>query len=82
MRTVAPSRFLFSQFPKMNPNKNYYNILDVPRDASTDEVLAAYYRLSLIYDPAINPANRDKFNEIGEARLILANEKARKQYDK
>ncbi len=32
------SRFAFSQVPKMNPNKDYYRILDVPRDINTDQI--------------------------------------------
>lgn len=60
---LQPSYF-FSQMQKMNPEKNYYRILDVPRDADSDQVLAAYDKLKYLYDPTVNPANRDKFNEI------------------
>ncbi len=50
--------FFYSQTPKMNPNKDYYSILNVPRDSNSDAVLAAYDQLKYIYDPSINPANR------------------------
>jgi curved DNA-binding protein CbpA len=79
---ICKVSYFFSQMPKMNPNKDYYSILDVTRDADNNQVLAAYDKLKYIYDPSVNPANGEKFNEIEEARLVLTNEKSRKQYDK
>ena len=54
-------RYAFSQVPKMDPNKDYYRILDVPRDINSDQIEYAYSKLVHIYDPAINPANRQKY---------------------
>ena len=61
---IHQTLYFFSQIPKMNPNKDYYRILDVTRDANNDQVLAAYDKLKYIYDPTVNPANKEKFNEI------------------
>lgn len=61
---ISKASYFFSQMSRMNPNKDYYNTLDVTRDANNDQVLAAYNKLKYIYDPSVNPANREKFNEI------------------
>jgi hypothetical protein len=58
------NRLLYSQLPKINPNKNYYDILGVPRDATDEQINISFTRLTHLYDPSINPAHRDKFNDI------------------
>ena len=54
----------------MNP----YQILDVPRNASIDEIKAAYCRKALEFHPDINaaPNSEERFQEINAAYEALA----------
>ena len=64
--------------------KNYYEILGVPKTASSDEIKAAYRKLAKQYHPDLHPgdkANAEKFKEINEANAVLSDETKRKQYD-
>lgn len=64
--------------------KNYYDILGVPKTASSDEIKAAYRKLAKQYHPDLHPgdqANAEKFKEINEANAILSDDAKRKQYD-
>ena len=64
--------------------KNYYEILGVPKTASSDEIKAAYRKLAKQYHPDLHPgdkANAEKFKEINEANAIQSDETKRKQYD-
>lgn len=65
---------------------NYYQVLEVRRDASEGEIRKSYRRLALCYHPDKNRtfsrelANK-KFREISEAFQILSDRKNRRQYD-
>ena len=64
--------------------KNYYEILGVPKTASTDEIKAAYRKLAKQYHPDLHPGDKavaEKFKEINEANAILSDDAKRKQYD-
>jgi DnaJ-class molecular chaperone len=65
--------------------KDYYRILDVGRDASTQDVKKAFRRLALKHHPDRNPDNareaEAKFKEINEAFEVLGDERRRWQYD-
>ena len=63
-------------------NKTYYEILDIPQKASSDEIKKAYYSLCKIYHPDINPKTADKFKEINEAYENLIDPYKRKEYDR
>lgn len=69
----------------MNTQKrDYYEILGVPKTASTDEVKKAYRKLALKYHPDRNPDNKqaeDKFKEAAEAYEVLSDQNKRSQYD-
>jgi DnaJ-class molecular chaperone len=64
--------------------KDYYEILGVSRDASTEEVKKAYRRLARKYHPDLHPNDKEmevKFKEINEAYQVLHDPKKREDYD-
>lgn len=65
--------------------KNYYEILEVSRDASATEIKRIYRILAKKYHPDKNKDDSEaikKFQEISEAYSILGDEKSRTEYDK
>lgn len=69
----------------MNTNKDYYQVLGVPRDAGEDEVKRAYRRLAMQFHPDRNLGNEkwanEKFKEINEAFSVVGDPVKRRQYD-
>jgi len=63
--------------------KDYYKILDVPRDADADTIKKAYRRLARKYHPDRNKAAdaESRFKEVGEAYEVLSDPGKRKRYD-
>jgi len=64
--------------------KDYYNVLGVKSDASSDEIKKAYRKLALKYHPDKNSGDSDaeqKFKEITEAYEILSDSNKREMYD-
>jgi DnaJ-class molecular chaperone len=64
--------------------KDFYKVLGVSEDASTDEVKKAYRKLAKRYHPDRNKGNAQaeaRFKEISEAYDTLKDEDKRKQYD-
>jgi len=64
--------------------KDYYDILGVSKDASTEEINKAYKKLALKYHPDRNPGNKEaeaKFKEINEAKETLTDPQKRQEYD-
>ena len=64
--------------------KDYYKILGVSRNATSDEIKKAYRKLAMQYHPDRNPGNKqaeDKFKEINEANEVLSDAKKRARYD-
>jgi curved DNA-binding protein len=69
----------------MQDIRNYYELLDVKRDASPDEVKQSFRRLARKYHPDLNPGDKsaeDKFKDISEAYEVLSDRSKRSQYDK
>lgn len=60
---------------------SYYELLDVHKNASDDEIKKAYRKKSLNVHPDRNGGNDEKFKEINEAYEILGDSRKRKQYD-
>ena len=60
--------------------KDYYELLEVSRDANGDEIKKSYRRLAMKYHPDRNPGNKEaeaKFKEINEAYDVLKDEQKR-----
>ena len=65
--------------------KNYYEILEVSQNASSEVIEKAYKALAKKYHPDTNPDNKveaeEKFKEIGEAYETLSDPIKKEQYD-
>jgi molecular chaperone DnaJ len=63
---------------------SYYEILEVSREATLEEIKVAYRRLALKYHPDKNPGDRaaeDQFKQISEAYQVLSDMEKRQLYD-
>ncbi|MEB3151410.1 MAG: J domain-containing protein [Sphaerospermopsis sp.] len=64
--------------------RDYYEILGVTKEASSEEIKKVYRRLARQYHPDLNPGDKEaeeKFKTIGEAYEILSDPSRRSQYD-
>lgn len=61
--------------------KDYYKILGVAKNASADELKAAFRKLAHEHHPDKKGGNAEKFKEINEAYQVLSDPKKRSQYD-
>ena len=65
--------------------RDYYEILGVDRQASSDDLKKAYRSLAVQYHPDRNPGNKkaeDRFKEISEAYAVLSDTNHRRKYDR
>ncbi|KAH3742806.1 dnaJ protein subfamily B member 6 [Pelomyxa schiedti] len=74
------------QQPQAPPEPDYYEVLGVPRDASAEDIKAAFRKLSLKWHPDKNPDKKeeahDKFVEISTAYQVLSDTSQRQIYDR
>jgi len=66
--------------------KNYYEVLEVSKNASSEVIEKAYKTLAKKYHPDVSPENKKSeaeslFKEIGEAYEILSDAEKRADYD-
>jgi len=64
--------------------RNYYDILKVGKDASTEEIKRSFRKLARQYHPDLNPGDKaaeEQFKILGEAYDILSDAEKRSQYD-
>lgn len=67
--------------------RDYYDILALPRGASADDIKKAYRRLARQYHPDLHSGGRKtemekKFKELNEAHEVLSDPEKRKKYDR
>src|SRR4051812_26322291 len=63
---------------------DYYAVLGIPKNASTEDIKKAYRKLARQHHPDLNPDNKDahrKFQQINEANEVLSDPEKRKKYD-
>lgn len=64
--------------------RDYYEVLGVDKNASSDDIKKAYRKLAIKYHPDRNPGDskaEEKFKEAAEAYSVLNDPEKRKQYD-
>lgn len=61
--------------------KDYYQILGIDKNASSEEIKKAFKKLALQYHPDRPGGNEAKFKEINEAYQVLGDPEKRKRYD-
>ncbi len=64
--------------------RDYYEILEVPRDASQADIKKAYRKKAIQYHPDKNPGDKvaeENFKEAAEAYEVLSSEEKRQRYD-
>jgi molecular chaperone DnaJ len=68
----------------MAAQKDYYETLKVPREATAEEIKKSYRKLARKYHPDLNPgdkASEERFKTVQEAFDVLSDDKKRKVYD-
>ena len=70
--------------PASVAQRDYYEVLGVPRNASEQEIKSAYRKLALKYHPDRNPGDKhaeERFKEAAEAYGVLGDPDKRRRYD-
>ncbi len=64
-------------------NRDYYEILGIPRNASVEDIKSAFRKLARQYHPDVSKEAdaEEKFKEINEAYGVLSDPQKRARYD-
>ncbi|MCD7709956.1 MAG: molecular chaperone DnaJ [Porphyromonadaceae bacterium] len=68
----------------MSEKRDYYEVLEVAKTATADEIKKAYRKKAIQYHPDKNPGDKaaeEKFKEAAEAYEVLSNPDKRARYD-
>lgn len=69
----------------MTTKRDFYEVLGVDRESSTEDIKKAYRKMAMQYHPDRNPGDKaaeEKFKELGEAYEILSDDQKRAAYDR
>ena len=69
----------------MTSKRDYYEVLEVSKSASQDEIKKSYRRIAMKYHPDRNPGDKsaeEKFKEAAEAYEVLSDPDKRAKYDR
>lgn len=69
----------------MASKRDYYEVLGVPKTASSEEIKKAYRKMAIKYHPDKNPGDKaaeEKFKEAAEAYDVLSDSEKRQKYDR
>src|SRR5262249_49691405 len=71
--------------PRTMPQRDYYEVLGVARDASSEAIKKAYRALARKHHPDVNPGDKSaeaKVKELQQAYDVLSDEEKRARYDR
>jgi molecular chaperone DnaJ len=71
--------------PMAATKRDFYEVLGISREASTDEIKKAYRQMALKYHPDRNPGDEEaprRFKEAAEAYEVLSDTDKRQRYDR
>ena len=69
----------------MADKRDYYEVLELQKGASDDEIKKAFRKQAKKYHPDLNPGNKEaeaKFKEVNEAYEVLSDKDKRARYDR
>jgi molecular chaperone DnaJ len=69
----------------LSGKRDYYEILEVRKECTDQEIKQAYRRLAIKYHPDKNPGDKeaeDRFKEVAEAYQVLSQPEMRSRYDR
>ncbi len=64
--------------------RDYYEVLEISKSASADEIKKSYRKMAIKYHPDKNPGDKEaeeKFKEAAEAYEVLSDDQKRARYD-
>lgn len=75
---------MYFQLFDMDQKRDYYEVLELNREATEEDIRAAYRHLAKRYHPDVNasPDAADRFKEINEAYAVLSDPERKAAYDR